>query len=100
MKKSTTEDRNLWSKFTWDSWRADNGLRLVSLAARGLWIELLAIAHHGTPYGHVTHNGRAPTMAELVGLVGGGCSTENMAGWLAELEQNGLLSRTEKGWIL
>ena len=41
-----------WLKFYPRDWRGDQALRLVSLHARGLWIELLCVMHEATPYGH------------------------------------------------
>lgn len=35
-------------------WRNDAGLRACSLAARGLWIDLMCLMHQGTPYGYLT----------------------------------------------
>lgn len=43
-------------------------LRLCSLAARGLWIELLAFAHKSG--GYVRLNGKPPTLKELAVIVG------------------------------
>ena len=45
-----------WSKFWWQDWQADHALRSCSLAARGLWMEVLCIASAGTPRGHLTIN--------------------------------------------
>ena len=38
-----------WIKFYPRDWRGDQALRVVSLAARGLWIEMLSIMHEGQP---------------------------------------------------
>ena len=38
-----------WSKFWWGDWQNDKALRLCSIGARGLWMEMLCIAHEGEP---------------------------------------------------
>jgi len=64
-------------------WRADPALRMCSLAARGLWIEMLGYMHEAQPYGHLLIGDRAPTAAQLAVLVG---STPKAVGTcLAEL---------------
>lgn len=34
-------------------WRNDAGLKLCSMGARGLWIEMICIMHASEPYGHL-----------------------------------------------
>ncbi len=51
-------------------WRGDPRLRMCSLAARGLWADMLTYMHEGEPYGHLTINGRAPKLDEIANLVG------------------------------
>lgn len=86
---------NRWSKFWWQDWRSDPALRACSLTARGLWMELLCMAHEGTPYGHVTLGGRAPTNEQLSSIVG--VSARKIEKLIAELESAGVFSRDEKG---
>jgi len=67
------------------------------MAARGLWIELIAIAHQAAPYGHVLVNGRqpdAPTLARMCG-----CGPAEFDALIAELESNGVFSRRRDGVI-
>ena len=45
-------------------WRKDVQLRSCSVAARGLWIDLLCVAHECEPYGHLMINGRPMTPAQ------------------------------------
>ncbi len=60
-------NRDVYIKFFPDSWRADEQLGECSLAARGLWIELMALAHkYG---GYVLINGRAPSLEALAKAV-------------------------------
>ena len=51
-------------------WRADPRLRMCSLAARGLWIELIGYMHEGEPYGFLTINGIPPSGEDIAALVG------------------------------
>jgi hypothetical protein len=51
-------------------WRADPRLRMCSLAARGLWIELIGYMHEGEPYGYLTINDVAPSIEDISALVG------------------------------
>jgi hypothetical protein len=92
---SMTEHR--WSKFWWQDWQADQALRSCSLAARGLWMDMLCIAHTGTPRGHVTINGVAVTPKRLAILTGS--NERECIKLLSELEEAGVFSRTEAGVI-
>ncbi len=51
-------------------WRKDMALQSCSVAARGLWIDCMCIAHECEPYGHLTVNGRAMTPMQMAGQVG------------------------------
>ena len=35
-------------------WLHDTAVRACSLAARGLWIDMLSLMHQGHPYGNLT----------------------------------------------
>jgi hypothetical protein len=76
-------------------WRADSELRMCSLAARGLWIELLGCMHEADPYGHLLVNGKPPSEAKLAVLVGSDVKT--LRACIAELTENGVPSFTEAG---
>ncbi|NUB07026.1 hypothetical protein FW320_12680 [Azospirillum sp. Vi22] len=86
-----------WLKFFPTDWRADQGLRVVSLAARGLWIECMCIMHEADPYGHLVVNGRPVTDTQLALLTG--ASPDQLAGLLTELELAGVFSRNSKGVV-
>ena len=78
-------------------WRKHPGLRLCSIGARGMWIELMCIAHESDEYGKLKQNGRAfshQTIAKLVGL-----PPQTSLKLLKELEENGVFSRDEDGAI-
>lgn len=78
-------------------WRADPKLRMCSLAARGLWIELIGFAHEGEPYGHLTINGISPTMEDIASLVGRPLAEVRKA--MAELQAKQVYSTDEAGTI-
>ena len=51
-------------------WLRDTALRTCSVAARGLWIEMICLMHEGQPYGHLKVGDKvidAPTLARMVG---------------------------------
>lgn len=78
-------------------WRKDPALSACSLAARGLWIELMCIAHESDAYGYLSINGKAMSPAQLARMVGE--TPALVAKLVAELEDAGVFSRTEEGVI-
>jgi DNA-binding Lrp family transcriptional regulator len=76
--------------FTGD-WQRDSALRVCSMAARGLWIEMLCIMHQAEPYGHLVVNGKPLSPEILARMVG--CSPTECKRWLAELEDAGVFDR-------
>jgi hypothetical protein len=87
-----------WGKFYWSDWADDPALALCSLAAQGLWMRLLCIAAQGTPYGHVTVNGKPPSVEMLATLVR--ARPFLVARWIAELERKGVADRGESGCLI
>jgi hypothetical protein len=78
-------------------WRKDVELRSCSLMARGLWIDMLCIAHECDPYGHLTVNGKAMTAANIAGQVG--IPTSLCSRLVQELISNGVARRNGEGVI-
>ena len=62
--------KNPWLKFYPADWRADAGLKTCSLAARGLWIEMLGYMHESEDRGFLYLAGNPMTIRELATLVG------------------------------
>ncbi len=83
-----------WLKFYPTDWRADPALRMCSLAARGLWMEMLCIMHEAEPYGSLRVNGRPVTERQLSALAGG-----EVGDLLCELEDAGVFSRDDDGTV-
>lgn len=85
-------------------WLRDAALRSCSVAARGLWIDLLCFMHDGTPYGHLAVGKDTPkdtpkgipegSLAPMVGL-----HLPQLRSLLRELERAGVFARTAKGVI-
>lgn len=91
-----TEKRQPWMKWYPADWR-DPRLRMCSLAARGLWADMISYMHEGEPYGHLTVAGVAVSAADLASLVGQSPADVRKA--LAELESKSVYSTTESGVI-
>lgn len=86
-----------WLKFYPSDWRADQTLRICSLAARGLWMECLCVMHQAEPYGHLVVNGQPVTDAHLAMLAG--TSSDEARTLISELEAAGVFSRNRDGVI-
>lgn len=91
------EKRKPWLKFYPSDWRADPRLRMCSLAARGLWADMIAYMHEGQPYGHLTIDGIAPSVSDIAALVARPVAETRKA--LSELEEKQVFSRTKEGVI-
>jgi len=87
-----------WMKFYPSDWRADPALRMCSVSARGLWMEMLCIMHEAEPYGSLRVNGNALTERHVASLAG--ASVEEVSAWLLELETAGVFSRDDDGVIV
>jgi hypothetical protein len=72
-------------------WRKDAALQSCSVAAQGLWINVLCIAHECDPYGHLTVNGRPMSAAQVARLVG--LSAKECEALLTELDEAGVSAR-------
>lgn len=88
---------NPWMKFYTSDWRSDPALRMCSLAARGLWIEMICVMHEAKPYGHLLINGHSLTDAQLAVQLG--APPDQITALLGELEMAGVFSRTRAGVI-
>lgn len=82
-----------WAKFAWKDWASDEALRMCSLAARGLWMELLCLAAKNG--GYVLINGKKPTIEQISRLVGEAPAT--VQALVDELLDNGVMKVTSRG---
>lgn len=89
--------RQPWFKFYPSDWRSDPALRMCSLAARGLWMEVIGIMHEAVPRGHLLIAGRPVPPEKLAALVG--ISPEEAVKLFTELEEAGVFSRKRNGVV-
>lgn len=81
-------------------WRGDPRVRACSFAARGLWIEMMALMHEADPYGHLMIADRRITEKDAVDLaVHAGGKTAETRRLLAELKEKGVYSVADDGTI-
>lgn len=86
-----------WFKFYGADWRSDSALRMCSLAARGLWLEMVCVMDEGTPRGHLVVKGKQIGNAQLAIL--SGCTPQEVGRLLQELEVAEVFSRNADGTI-
>lgn len=86
-----------WIKFYPCDWRGDQALRVVSLAARGLWMEMLCVMHEATPYGHLLV-GDHPVSNDVLARLAGASPSEVQA-LLVELQSARVFRQTRAGVI-
>lgn len=90
-------NKNPWFKFFPSDYRADTALRCCSIAARGIWMEMLCIMHEAIPYGHLVINGSAVSDSMLAILTGIDESTVQTL--KSELKNANVFSISSKGTI-
>lgn len=86
-----------WLKFYPSDWRADPALRMCSLAARGLWMEMLCLMHEATPRGSLLVNGRPIDGKQLAALCG--VALRDVVACISQLEAAGVFSREDNRTI-
>ncbi|RIJ15977.1 hypothetical protein D1227_06300 [Henriciella mobilis] len=84
-------------KFYPSDWRSDPKLRLVSMAARGLWMEMICLMHEAEPYGELRVAGVPLKPAQLARQVGE--PVEMVTAWLQELLEADVYSVRKNGVI-
>lgn len=73
-----------WMKFWVTDWLGNPTLRMCSLEARALWVDMLCLMHSAPEPGHLYANGKPLTAADLARITG--CSTAKVQKLLEELE--------------
>jgi hypothetical protein len=86
-----------WMKFYPTDWRADPALRMCSIGARGLWMEMLCVMHEAAPRGSLLVNGLPVSRKQLAGLAG--ITEREATTFLLELGASGVFSREDNGVI-
>lgn len=84
-------------KFYPSDWRADPALRMCSVGARGLWMEMLCLMHEADPRGSLLVNGKVVSDAQLASLCG--LPLKEAKPLIAELEDAGVFSREDNGTV-
>ena len=79
-------------------WMKDPTLRSVSLAARGLWIDMLCLMHESPDRGYLRNALRAPIVEAHLARIEG-VNLNHLRKYLVELESVGVFSRAEDGAI-
>lgn len=87
----------VWTKFYWNDWLSDPGLRRSSMMARGLWIDLLCFMAQHDPIGILAVEGEALSISDIARMTG--IMETDASTLLGELERNGVFSRDRKGRI-
>lgn len=87
-----------WFKFYPANWLGEEKLGLCSLAARGLWIEMICIMQKAEPRGALVVNGKPLNPKQLAGLIKN-TNLKQIQALLSELEEAGVFSRDDDGTI-
>lgn len=93
-----TDKKEPWMKFYPSDWRGDPRLRMCSIGARGLWMEMMCIMHEANPYGHLVVGDVPVTNRQLASLAG--ISQPDCLKFMAELESAGVYSRQAESKII
>lgn len=86
-----------WMKFYPRDWLGDAALRTCSLAARGLWMEMLCLMDDANPRGHLKLKRKKIDIQTLAGLTGS--TPKQVEKLLDELRTAGVFSVTNHGTI-
>jgi hypothetical protein len=78
-------------------WLQDVSLRMCSVGARGLWIDMICLMHQGSDYGYLKVN-HLPILPDNLARMCG-ATFDEVQGWLGELEKAGTFSRDADGCI-
>lgn len=90
--------RRPWFPWYPSDWRSEPRLKLVSRAARSLWVDMLGLMHEAEPYGHLIVAGISPDARQLAVLLGDPEGVIKKL--LRELETAGVFDRSADGTIV
>lgn len=97
-RKESRSDKRPSFQFYPDDWMTDEALRFCSLAARGLWMDMLCMMHAARPYGHLkTPQNVQITEEKLAKYLG--IRRTSVLKLVHELEENKVFSRMADGTI-
>ena len=98
MPESYKEDGKPAQQWYWDDWFSAFDVRLCSLAARGLWIDMLGIMWKAEIRGTLTVNGKQMDNKTLAKITGSSIAEVKIL--LKELENSKVFSRLEDGTVI
>ncbi len=78
-------------------WRKDLELQSCSIAARGLWHEMMCVMHEAVPYGHLVLNGKP--MTDIQAATACRVTPQAYRSLIAELKAAGVPGETPEGMI-
>lgn len=81
-----------------NDWLAEPSVRACSLAARGLWIDMLSLMHLSPRRGYLLSATGTPHSTEQLARLTG-CSADEVSRLIAELQSSGCFSCTDDGTI-
>ena len=94
-----TDKRKLpYIHFYPNDWMSDENVRCCSIAARGLWIDLLCLMHKNEHRGYLSRPNGTPYSTEQIANMAGICQ-DFAIDLLSELVDNGAASKTDDGII-
>jgi len=85
------------AQWYWSDWLGDQAVRRLTLAERGLWIDLLALAAVGKPTGYVCDERGKPLTHEEIARVSNAGSPVEVANLIASILEKGAASRDRTG---
>jgi len=94
---STKQDNRPSMQWYPDDWWAEVSLKLCSMAAQGLWFNMLNIMFMANPRGKLIANGKQLHSKEIARILGQ--DVNDVEEWLKELADNNLYSIDESGCI-
>lgn len=97
MKVSDRPDDRPAFQFYPKDWLGETGLRICTLADRGLWLEMLCAMWRAPRRGFLEANGKQIASSELARMAG--CDEAEVKQSLSRLEAAGVFSRNEDGTI-
>lgn len=88
------------AQWYWSDWLGDQAVRRLTLAERGLWIDLLALAAAGVPTGYVTDSKGRPLTHEEIARISNAGSPVEVADLIRSIVDKGVGSRDRTGRLL
>jgi hypothetical protein len=82
--------------FFWTDWLGDQAVRRLTVAERGLWIDLIALAAMAAPFGHVCDGRGQPLAVSEIARVAN-CTVRQVEILLKSMHEKGVFSKDSGG---